>query len=70
MRRLERRIAALEPVRGRTISDMSDAELDAMIDEGFAKEGTTLAQEIAKHGSFEAVAAAMRKEIPATYRTR
>lgn len=69
MRRLEKRIAALEPVTGRTIYDLSDAELDAVIDEALAKEGTTRAQEIAKHGSLEAALVAMLKEVPATDRT-
>lgn len=52
---LEKRIAALEPATGGTVYQLTDSQLMDVIDGSFIKSGTTMAEQVAKHGSLQAV---------------
>ena len=62
MQSLEKRIAALELVSGSAVYQLTDAELQALIDSSLAKMGTTMAEQIALYGSEQAMLTVMCKQ--------
>lgn len=66
MASIERRVASLEAAaRDSAFSHLSDAALDAKIDSLLAAQGSSLDQEIARHGSFHALLVAVQHELRA-----